>query len=238
MRWHGTVRDAALDLFLGSSCVGCERPGRMLCGGCEAALPRGAHPAWPDPTPPGLVTPWAAAEYADAVRLMVIGHKDRGQLGFRGALGRLLALAVTAALAAVDPADPVVLVAVPSRPGSRRRRGYDPTGALVRTAAHRLRGEGRDVITRDLLRSSRGVADQAGLAAEARQANLAGSMSCPAPALAGLARRRRRAHLVVCDDVITTGATAREAQRALSVVGAAPLSIAVVAATGRRDRAT
>lgn len=207
----------------------------MLCRGCQEVLPRTAYPAWPHPTPPGLVTPWAVAEYADAVRLMLIGHKDRGQLGFRGVLAGLLALAVHGALSAVDPTDPVVLVAVPSRPGSQRRRGYDPTGALVRTAAHRLRREGRDVIGGDLLRSSRGVADQAGLAAPARQANLAGSMSCPAPALAALARRRRRAHLVVCDDVITTGATAREAQRALTAVGVAPLGIAVVAATVRRD---
>jgi predicted amidophosphoribosyltransferase len=78
------------------------------------------------------------------------------------------------------------------------------------------------------------VADQAGLDAGQRQANLAGSMTSPARAV----RRQagRRAHIVVCDDVITTGATAREAQRALEAVGVPVLAIAAVAATVRRLR--
>ena len=39
------------------------------------------------------------------------------------------------------------------------------------------------------------------------------------PGCAGLARRLPEAHVVVCDDVLTTGATVREAQRALEAVG-------------------
>ena len=206
----------------------------MLCPGCRALLPGTARPAWPSPVPDGLVTPWATAEYADAVRLMVVGHKDHGQLGFRRVLGRLLAVAVRAAVAEAEPEAPLLLVPVPSRPGSQRRRGYDPTGALVAAAAGEMRAAGREVLVRGLLRSSRGVRDQAGLDAAARAANLAGSMSCPTPGLARLARRCPRAHVVVCDDVLTTGATAREAQRALAAVGIEVSAIAAVAATRRR----
>jgi predicted amidophosphoribosyltransferase len=76
--------------------------------------------------------------------------------------------------------------------------------------------------------------DQSGLDARARAANLAGSIHCPSPALRRLARRHPAARVVVCDDVLTTGATAREAQRALEGVGLRVVAIATVAATTRR----
>ena len=86
----------------------------------------------------------------------------------------------------------------------------------------------------DLLLSRGPVEDQAGLGAQQRGDNVRGSMHCPSPALARVRRRWPVAHLLVCDDVVTTGATAREAQRALEAVGLAPVAIAAVAATRRR----
>ncbi len=229
--------DAALDLFLGSRCVGCDRPGRMLCPACRADLSRRASVAWPSPVPDGLVTPWATEVYEGAVKALVVGHKDRGQWGHRRVLGELLAEAVRSATSYVDadPAVPLLLVPVPSRPGAGRRRGYEATTAIVRSAAVRLRAE-RSVGVAPLL-VSLGAADQAGLDAAARAANVGGSMHCPSARLARVGRRRVRAHVVVCDDVVTTGATAREAQRALEAVGLPPVAVAAVAATRRRHAA-
>jgi predicted amidophosphoribosyltransferase len=226
--------DEALDLFLGSRCVGCDRPGRMLCPTCRGGLSVRAGLTWPSPVPEGLVPPWATSAYEGAVRALVVGHKDRGQWGHRRVLGDLLAVAVRGAGAGLDPDVPLLLVPVPSRPAAGRQRGYDATTALVRTAAARLRGERRVTVASLLV--SRGAADQAGLDARARAVNVRHSMHCPSPGLAGVARRWPRVHVVVCDDVLTTGATAREAQRALEAVGLPPVAIAAVAATRRSAR--
>lgn len=226
--------DAALDLVLGSRCAGCDQPGRMVCPTCLAGLPDRPRQAWPTPTPPGLVTPWAVAPYAGVVRSLVVGHKDRGQWGHRRLLGRMLARAVEAAVE--GRSGPVLLVPVPSRPGASRERGYAPTAALASTAARELRRV-RAVGVSALLASRGGVADQAGLGAASRAANMTGSMHCPSAGLLRVRRRWGSAHVVLCDDVVTTGATLREAQRALEAVGIAPVAAALVAATERRGGA-
>ena len=227
------LADGCLDLVLGGRCVGCERPGRLVCRDCAAGLPRGGHPSWPDPVPIGLAPPWAAAEYAGVPRQLVLGHKERRLLALSAPLAGLLAGAVGAALDGRRAA-PLVLVPVPSRPGVVRARGHDPMAAITQQSARMLRSRGTDVLAVSLLRSRRGVDDQAGLGATERASNLAGSMHCPAELLHRLAARRGRARMIVCDDVLTTGSTAREAQRALEDVGLPVAAVAVVAATRRR----
>lgn len=228
---NGRVWAALSDLVTGAACAGCARPGVHLCPGCLLALRGQARIAWPTPAPEGLATPWAAGEYDAALRAMVLGHKERFQLGLTRPLGRLLADAVVAGFDAGR--HPLVLVPVPSRRRTVRSRGHEPTTVMTRVAAGILRREGLDVLCHRLLAVGR-VADQSGLDARQRAANLAGSMHCPTGGLARLARRCPRASFVVCDDVLTTGATAREAQRALEAVGLRVDGIAVVAATVRR----
>lgn len=225
------VIEAAADLLFGGRCVGCGTPGRPLCPECRADLAGEPFPAWPDPVPVGLAQPWASAAYDGVVRAMVLGLKERRLLGLARPLAELLA---TAAAPVAD--GPVVLVPVPSRAGTVRSRGHDPTSAVTRRAARLLVGRGVDAIAAGLLTLRPGVVDQSGLDAEARAANLAGAMTCPSPRLQRLAARRHRVRVVVCDDVLTTGSTAREAQRALEAVGLEVAGIAVVAATRRRTQ--
>jgi predicted amidophosphoribosyltransferase len=227
--------DAARDLLLGSTCVGCARPGRLLCRTCAGALDPEPAPAWPSPRPAGLTDPWAATSYDGTVRAMILGHKEHRLLALARPLGMLLAAAVAAALRDLAPAPaPLVLVPVPSRPSTVRQRGHEPTTAMTRVAAASLRPCGIDAVCLPLLRTRSGLADQAGLDAAARSANLAGALRCHPPALRRLSRAGRAVHVVVCDDVLTTGATAAEAQRALRAVGLPPLAVAAVAATRRR----
>ncbi len=226
-----TVLDGALDLLLGGSCVGCARPGRLLCPVCQSELPVRAAPAWPTPTPAGLVEPWAAAVYEGTARAMVLGLKERGLLGLAVPLSGLLATAVSCGL---PRGSPLVLVPVPSRPRTVRARGHDPTRTITMRAARQLRSGGFDVEVRRLLRLRAGVVDQAGLDATERAANLRGSMQARAVALRRSGLLHRRARMVVCDDVLTSGSTAREAQRALEEAGLEVARVAVVAATPRR----
>ena len=219
----GGLREAALDLLLGGACVGCGRPGRSLCRGCRAGLPDAPRQAWPDPSPPGLAPPWAGGAYDGALRAALLAHKERHVAGLAAPLARLLALAVEAA----GPG-PVLLVPVPSRPGMVRSRGHDPLLDVVLRTGRLVPG----TTVAPLLRSRGAVLDQAGLTAAQRAANLAGSLWCPSAGLRRLAGHPGR--VVVCDDVLTTGATAREAQRALAATGLDVCAIAVVAATLRR----
>ncbi len=234
-----TLRDAARDLLLGGSCCACGRPGRVLCPSCRSALPEGGRPAWPTPVPPGLATPWAAGDYADALRSIVLAHKERGMLALTPVLGRLLAGVVGVA---VRLELPVLLVPVPSRAAAVRARGRDPTRALVLEAAARLRRAGLESACVELLRLRAGVVDQAGLDARRRADNLDRSMWVPPAGLRraarGAARGSSPVRVVVCDDVLTTGATAREAQRALEAVGLRVAAVATVAATRRRTPST
>lgn len=227
----GSVRDAAIDLLLGGACVGCAWPGRLLCAACEAALPAGAAPAWPTPVPGGLVEPWAASAYAGTVRAMVLGLKERQLLGLAVPLARLLAAGVCCEL---PRGSPVVLVPVPSRRRTVRTRGHDPTHTLAVRAARQLNSGGQPVVVRRLLRLGAGVVDQAGLDAAARAANLGGSMRARRSAVRRLVHRYGPVRVVVCDDVLTTGSTAREAQRALEAAGLDVVRVAVAAATRRR----
>lgn len=236
---------AARDLLLGGRCAACQQPGSVLCRGCRAALPREAllarGPNRPQPCPGGFPPTWSVGGYEGPLRSVLLAHKEHGQQALARPLGELLALAADGLLGPVDPAErevgPVVLVPVPSRPSAVRSRGRDPTDVLVRAGARVLRAQGREVVVARLLATRAGLLDQAGLGIEDRASNLRGSMRVRPAALRALARRTARvAGVVVCDDVVTTGATLVEAARALGAVGLPVGGAATVAATRRRAR--
>jgi predicted amidophosphoribosyltransferase len=230
---HLSWLDSWLDLVHGAGCVGCPAPGRSLCPDCAGRLPTRGRAVRPTPCPDGLATCFAAGEYADLLRALDLAHKEHGTFALAGPLGRLLA---NAAARAIDPAGAAltVLVPVPSRPHVVRQRGHDPVLRIVRTAARQLRAEGHHVRVGQVLEQRGAVLDQAGLGSAERAANLTGSMAVRPRARAALARDGELLSLLVCDDVLTTGATAREAQRALEDVGLPVRAVVTVAATRKR----
>ncbi|WP_203597599.1 phosphoribosyltransferase family protein [Actinomadura bangladeshensis] len=137
--------------------------------------------------------------------------------------GRLVPPAPVTADAAVRI--PTV-VWVPSGRRAVRRRGHDPLRGLVDIAVRRLRAEGVPLTMLDALRQRGRVADQAGLTADQRAANLRGAIEAKAD-VAGH-------QVVLVDDVVTTGASLAEAARALRAAGAEITAAATIAATPRR----
>lgn len=125
----------------------------------------------------------------------------------------------------------LLLVPVPTRAAAMRVRGYDPMARLARAAVASLRAAGVPARTIPLVAHTRTVADQAGLGAAGRAANLSDAFVVPSD------RERWAWHqpVVVIDDVVTTGATLVEATRALRAAGADVTCAGVVAATRRRE---
>ncbi|WP_411573930.1 ComF family protein [Streptomyces fradiae] len=112
---------------------------------------------------------------------------------------------------------PLALVPVPSARRSVRARGHDAVRRVAVAAARELRRTGIEARVVPVLRQRRVVADQAGLDARQRYANLAGALEV----VPGGARLLAGARVVLVDDLMTTGATLNEAARALCEAGTA-----------------
>ena len=216
-----------LDLLLPSPCVACADDRGPVCRSC-AGLAWSPGRRDPTPRPPGLPPVWSAAEYGGAMRALVLAYKEHSCWPALGPLSAALAETLLAVPGLAARGDPVLMVPVPSSAAARRLRGHHHVLALCRRAGREPGLRTTGLAPAALLVSRGVVADQAGLSAEARRRNLAGSMACRRfpPRLEGRP-------CVVVDDVVTTGSTAAEATRALRAAGFPVLALACLAATRR-----
>jgi predicted amidophosphoribosyltransferase len=214
------ARDAAR-LLVPVACAGCGLDDVPLCESCSA-------PWWEEPfrAEEGAgrlavlgrvpLPVWAIA-YLDGAEQRAIGvWKD----GRRRDLDRFFAGAAARAAANVKAFLPgsLVVVPVPSKPRSVRRRGVS-IGALLAAAVGRELGAPVEAALRaagatSKGRSSVGRWDAAGV---------------------GVARRVGTRPVLLVDDVMTTGATLARATDALEASGTPVVGALVLAATPRRD---
>jgi ComF family protein len=147
------------------------------------------------------------------------------------AAGRVLAEAWLAALAAEFTANPgrarpARLLPVPLHPARLCERGYNQALELAKPLA---RAFGIALLPA-LLRRTRATAAQSDLDAVARRRNLRGAFETDGDGLAATAGN----HLVLLDDVMTTGATLREAARTLKRAGVARVDVWALARAPHR----
>ncbi|WP_067637799.1 ComF family protein [Actinomadura latina] len=248
--------DDLIDLLLPERCAGCGQEPVLLCEACLRPLRAPARPARPAPAglpPPWTVAAYEGplrpilASYkergrtalavplgealANALQAALMPAPDPPGVGCAPPLGRPARSPgggdVPSRLAAgEDVPEPSTVVWVPSGRRAVRRRGHDPLRGVAEVAVRRLRAGGVPVTMLDALRQRGRVADQAGLTAVERAANLHSAIE----ARTDVAGRR----VVLVDDVVTTGASLAEAARALRAAGADVIGTATIAATPRR----
>ncbi|GCD20773.1 hypothetical protein CTKZ_23350 [Cellulomonas algicola] len=215
------------------ACAGCGAVDVAWCAACRTAL---AGPPWRCEQRAGRLDPldgrpllpvWTLADNVGPVRHAVVAWKDGGRLD----LTRPLAADVARAARSVAPhvprsrPGPLVVAAVPSTAGARRRRGGWLVDDLARAAVRGL-GEAGVVACRAPVLRRRGGQDQAGLGARARARNLLGQVRV---ARGGRVLGGRDVLLV--DDVLTTGASVAASAAAVRAAGGFVVACLTVAST-------
>ncbi|CAB4699961.1 unannotated protein [freshwater metagenome] len=180
-------------------CFGCNRLGLSICSQCRS-----------DWQPQYFLSHFAnlrvhsAVLYSPTASKIILAAKENGLKE----ADKLIIEAIQGVLAQANFANRTIeLIPIPSSPSARRRRGrsfmVDITAQIAQRSGFRLT---------DVLELTRRVSDQSGLHAKARAANMEGAFALKPHAYP-------RGDLVLIDDVVTTGATLREAARALTSQG-------------------
>lgn len=224
------VIDALLDLVLAPVCLGCDgliAPGdtaRLVCRRCRSRLRAPPAPVCPRCGAPKRMTGIETdsftcpecREWPDALRFarsacLLEPPADRlvHQLKYRGwrALGGPLGERMASVRWPAEAHEPAVVAAVPTTARRLRERGYNQAQLLADSLAHVT---GRDTLP--LLRRVSGARTQTALQPAARAANVAGAFQA--------SDRCDGLHVILVDDVLTTGATALECAAVLARAGA------------------
>ena len=231
-----------------SACWRCGRPGQSIVGGQKtgSANDPGEDLADGSIRPPGLgsvesaatycqrckdsgfhfdqvITLWA---YLDRVRDAVVAAKYVHQSPLGDALGRRLARQV---LANDRLGRPEVVTFIPSHFTRQFSRGGNSNQTIATAVA-----TGIGSPCKQLLRITRAIAKQAWLDEADRTKNVRGAFalkkSYAFPRSSGWVDRQvANRHILVVDDVLTTGATANEVASVFKHAGASRVTVAVVA---------
>src|SRR6202048_4320267 len=234
--WTHTAR-LALDIALPTRCVACREPvaGEGVCAACWAKLSFIAPPFCarlgipfvydPGPgllsmqtiaDPPTYQRARAAVRYDDVARTLVhaLTYQDRTDLA--PTMGRWMARAGQELL---SQADALVPVPLHWRRGWSRR--YNQSGALARV----IERQSGVPVAGDALRRVRATQQRIGLSKSERATNVQGAFKVAADRK-GESQGR---HIVLIDDVLTSGATVDACARALLRAKAAQVDVLVFA---------
>lgn len=206
-----------LDLVLPLECGGCGAPSTTWCDACAAALHvKSDEPHLVTPRADPEVPVFALGRYAGARRQAIVALKEHGRRDLVAPLARALALGLHHLIGWGILDTPITLVPAPTRASAARRRGGDPVTHIVAAATR----DHPDITVQSVLRSRALVRDSVGLTSTAREHNLRDRIKISRPVTGPVA---------LIDDIITTGATARESVRMLHTAGAQVTAVLTLA---------
>lgn len=227
-----TLKTGLLHLLFPRLCAGCQQPllpeEVLLCLGCQQELPRcGFHEDRSNAAALRLAGRFPfehATSFAHFVQdglLQYLLHrlKYQGQKSIGRLLGQLFAweLASVSWVASVD-----VIIPVPLHPRKERLRGYNQAALLSSSMARELNKKDGT----SLLQRIRFTDSQTKKSREERTANVAGAFAVTHP------EKVAGKHLLLVDDVLTTGATLEAAATSLLQVADVRVSIGTLALAG------
>ena len=184
-------------LLFPSRCFGCQKLGASICSSCRSSW----YPHYYR-TKFDNLTVHSSLLYTPTASTIILAAKEKG---IKGADELIIEAIIHALKKSKIDTTLARLVPVPSSTSSQRRRGRSFIVDLVTQISHRT-----GIQMLDCLQLSRRVLDQSGLHRDERATNLAGAFHITSHA---------RGELILIDDVVTTGATLREALRAVNSQG-------------------
>lgn len=195
---------ALSELIFPSRCLGCRQLGIGVCSQCRASWHPHIYRTFI--AAKGFTFPvYSAVAYSPVAQKVLLGAKESALHDADQLILQALVHSLAYFYSEVGIAD---LVPVPSRSSNTRKRGRDfileQTSALSRTP---------QVNVRAILSHSRKVRDQSTLNSQSRENNLSRAMTCANPA------DSPNIPVILIDDLVTSGATLREAGRALHGAG-------------------